>query len=158
MEEQYLSAAEVGKYLKTSYRNVENWAAKGHISRNNGKYGLFSAMQYQVEQLREQLEEQKANLDISELRKQKLQAEVDKERAIARIKKLEADKAEGLLVDAEEVLQAWNSYILRCRAKLLSLPTKLALELAGIEQPEIIQERLTKVIDEALAELSVSSE
>ena len=154
MEEQYLSAAEVAKFLDVSYRTVENWAAKGHIARNNRKYGLFSALQYQNKQLKEQLEAQKSKLDMDELKKQKLRAEVDKERAIARIKNAEADKEEGLLVNAEEVASAWKGYILRCRAKLLALPVKLALQLASIQVESEIQQILQQNIDDALTELS----
>ena len=156
VEEQYLSAAEIAKFLDVSYRTVENWAAKGHIARNNRKYGLFSALQYRHKQLKEQLEVQKSKLGMDELRKQKLVAEVDKERAIAKIKRLEADKLEEKLVDAEEVALAWKGYVLRCRAKLLSLPTKLALELASLNTESEIQQILEKTIDEALEELIVN--
>ena len=156
MEEQYLSAAEVAKFLDVSYRTVENWAAKGYIARNNRKYGLVSALQYQNKQLKEQLEVQKSKLDMDELRRQKLEAEVDKERAIAKIKRLEADKLEEKLVDGEEVALAWKGYVLRCRAKLLSLPTKLALELASLNSESEIQQILEKTIDEALQELIVN--
>ncbi len=156
MEEQYLSAAEVAKYLGISYRNIENWAALGHISRHNRKYGLFSALQYQNKKFKEQLEAQKSKLDMSELRKQKLQADVDTQRALARIKNLEADKEEERVVNAEEVAEVWKGYILRCRAKLLSLPTKLALQLASIKIESEIKQILEKNLDEALAELSTN--
>ena len=73
----------------------------------------------------------------AELRTQKLAAEVDKEKAIARLKNLEADEKEGKLVNVEQVKQAWDNHNANCKAKLLSIPTKLALELSGIEEPEI---------------------
>ena len=60
----------------------------------------------------------------------------------------------GKLVAAEQVKQAWDNHNANCKAKLLSLPAKLALELSGIEEPEVIQVRLTEVIDEALLELA----
>ncbi len=156
MEEQYLSAAEVAKYLGISYRNIENWAYKGHISRHNRKYGLISALQYRVSQLVKQLEAQNLSLDMNELRKQKLQADVDTQRALARIKNLEADKLEETLVDATEVAEVWKNFVLRCRAKMLSLPTKLAIELAGINNEAEIEQIWQKTIDEALAELSTN--
>ena len=81
---------------------------------------------------------------------------MEKEKAIARLKNLEADEKEGKLVSAEQVKQTWDNHNANCKAKLLSIPTKLALELSGIEEPEIIQNRLTEVIDEALIELSAS--
>ena len=156
MEEIYLSAGEVGKYLDTSFRNVQNWADNGHVVKVDGKFGLISAFKHQTNQLQQQLENHKSKFDVSELKLRKLQAETDKEIAIARIRKLEADKMEGLLVDAEQVGTAWKGYVLRCRAKLLSLPNKLALELSGIDNEAEIERILQKTIDEALAELTVN--
>lgn len=98
--ERYLSAAEVAKWVGVHYRTIENWAAQGHLERENGKYGLLSAMRYKMSQLEKELDEIKNNPNV-ELKQQKLAAEVDKERAIARIKNLEADEKAGKLVDAE---------------------------------------------------------
>ena len=80
------------------------------------------------------------------------------EKAIARLKNLEADHKEGKLVDAEQVKQVWDNHNANCKAKLLSIPAKLALELSGIEEPELIQVRLTEIIDEALIELGASED
>ena len=52
--EQYLSAAEVAKYLNVHYRTVENWAAQDYLERHEGKYGLVSAFKYRVEKLEEE--------------------------------------------------------------------------------------------------------
>ena len=60
------------------------------------------------------------------------------------------------MVDGEEVALTWKGYVLRCRAKLLSLPTKLALELASLNTESDIQQILEKTIDEALQELIVN--
>ncbi len=47
----------------------------------------------------------------------------------------------------------WQNMIAGCKAKFLSLFTKLALELSGLSEPELIEEKLSKAIDEALIEL-----
>ena len=60
------------------------------------------------------------------------------------------------MVAADQVKQVWDNHNANCKAKLLSIPAKLALELSGIEEPELIQVRLTEVIDEALMELGAS--
>ena len=113
----------------------------------------MSALTHRIALLNKELAEIKDNPN-AELRTQKLAAEVDKEKAIARLKNLEADQKEGKLVAAEQVKQAWDNQNANCKAKFLSLPAKLALELSGIEEPEVIQVRLTEVIDEALMELA----
>jgi len=53
-----------------------------------------------------------------------------------------------------EVVKVWSDYILACRAKLLSIPTKLAYELAGESDPLAIESILREVIDESLGELA----
>ena len=150
--EQYLSAAEVAKYVGVHYRTIENWAAQEHLARENGKYSLISALQYRIGQLNTEVEELKDN-PKQLLQTQKLRHEVNEREAIARIKMLEADKLEGKLVDSQEVLDTWKNAIANVKAKLIGIPAKLALELSGLEKPETIQARLTQVIDEALIEL-----
>ena len=152
--ESFLSAVQVAEFVGVSYRTIENWSAQGFLSKDDqGKYGLISALTHRISLLDKELMEIKDNPN-AELKTQKLAAEVDKEKAIARLKNLEADEKEGKLVDAEQVKQTWDSHNANCKAKLLSIPAKLALELSGIEEPELIQNRLTEVIDEALVELS----
>jgi len=154
--ESFLSAVQVAEFVGVSYRTIENWSAQGLLTKDDqGKYGLISALTHRISLIEKELAEIKDNPN-AELRTQKLAAEVDKEKAIARLKNLEADEKEGKLVAAEQVKQTWNNHNANCKAKLLSIPPKLALELSGIEKPEIIQNRLTEVIDEALIELSAS--
>ena len=163
MEEIYLSARELGNYIDKPVRTIENWAAAGNVRQNDqGKYGLISAFRYQLESLEVKLARTKLQLteatdraseETKDIRERKLMAEADKEEALARIKKLEADKLEGKFVDAEEVLTAWQNAIANAKAKLINIPAKLAWELSGLDKPEDIQARLAHVIDEALIEL-----
>ncbi len=81
------------------------------------------------------------------LRKAKLIAEVEKKRAIAKVKNLETEEKEGDLVQAEAVEQIWNELIANCKAKLLVLPTKVALQFSGIDDPGEIQSILKVLID-----------
>ena len=164
LDEIYLSARELAEHINGKVRTIENWAAAGNVRQDEqGKYGLISAFRYQLESLEVKLARTKLQLteatdraseETKDIRERKLMAEADKEEAIARIKKLEADKLEGKLVDAEEVLTAWQNAIAKTKAKFLALPAKLALELSGIDEPEAIQDRLCEVIGEGLIELS----
>ena len=152
--ESFLSAVQVAEFVGVSYRTIENWSAQGFLTKDDqGKYGLISALTHRISILDKELAEIKHDPN-AELRTQKLAAEVEKEKAIARLKNLEADEKEGKLVNVEQVKQAWDNHNANCKAKLLSIPAKLALELSGIEEPEVIQNRLTEVIDEALMELA----
>ena len=152
MNEQYLSAAEVAKVVGVHYRTVENWAAQELLERKDGKYGLISALKYRIGQLQEEVDGLRDN-PKQELQLQKLAAEVEERKAIARMKNMEADLMAGKLVDAEDAMNAWKNAIANVKAKLLAIPAKLALELSGISSPKKIMARLRQVIDEALIEL-----
>ncbi len=164
VEEIYLSGKELSSVVGAPVRTIENWAAaKNIIQDERGKYGLISAFQYRIENIGLKLEKsrlmlqeanERANANTEGLRARKLLAETNKEEAIAKIKNLEFEQKEGSLVSAEEVLNAWANLIQACKAKLNALPSKLALELSGIDDPEAIQERLQEEIDTALTELS----
>jgi hypothetical protein len=163
LDEIYLSAKELGAVIGKPIRTIENWAAGNHIQQNSqGKYGLISAYKYQLETISQKLERneqrlEEAEADKDEVKKmagqRKLIAEADKEEAIAEIKQLELAKLKGELVDADEVLDTWKGAIAKAKAKFISIPAKLALELSGLDKPADIQLRLTQVIDEALVEL-----
>lgn len=92
----------------------------------------------------------------------------DKERGVkpldnerARLAKSQADRSEievarmrAELVPAVEIEKAWNDLATAFRAKILSLPTKLAPKLAGRNAIAEIQGVLCDALEEALAELS----
>jgi hypothetical protein len=153
MTDYWLSAAEVATWVGVHYRTIENWKASGKIESKEGKYGLKSAVKYRLQKLQRELDDLK-NDPQAELKMQKFVAEVNTQKAIARIKTLEADQLEGTLVNAEEILVAWKDAIANCKAKLLSIPTKVALELSGYDNPKDIEDRLSSLLDEALSELS----
>ena len=169
MREYWLTAANLGKILGCSYRTVENWAANNKIKQNSrGQYGVISAFKYKMEVLERQLAEKDEFIasydDDSPVKKKavlcnlKLEAEIEKEKAIAEIKKLELAKLNESVVDAEGVVTAWQGAIANAKAKFLSIPAKMALELSGLDKPEMIQARLTEVIYEALTELGGTSD
>ena len=147
-----MSAASVAKHVGVHYRTVENWAAQEFLERKDGKYGLISALRHRLQQLEAEVTGLRDN-PKQELQLQKLAAEVEERKAIARIKNMEADKLAGQLVDAVEVLNEWKNRIANVRAKLLAIPAKVALELSGLSNPKKIMARLRQVIDEALNEL-----
>jgi phage terminase Nu1 subunit (DNA packaging protein) len=81
-------------------------------------------------------------------------AEVRLKTAQANRTELQAEQAAGALVLASEVESTWSSYIANCRAKLLSIPSKIAPELSGLDDPTDCQTLLTTVLHDALSELA----
>lgn len=149
------TAAKVGKAVGISHRTVENWAAQGLIEKGEGGYSLVGAFQCRIKRLEDELAKSKERKDVAtDLKERKLLAECRKEEAIANLKELELQKVEGQLVAAAEIVSEWENFVMRCRAKLLAMPSRLALELSGIEDAAEIERLLRLAVDEALEELS----
>jgi len=69
---------------------------------------------------------------------------------------LEYEKTTGQLLEKDEVISAWKAMIMACRSRLLSIPTKAAPLIEGLNKRES-QHVLEKMVWEALNELSNSS-
>jgi len=67
---------------------------------------------------------------------------------------IQIDEMKGRLIDADEAERAWTKYVSSCRAKLLSIPTKLAADVVQIDNLQTAKDVLKKQIHEALTELA----
>lgn len=79
----------------------------------------------------------------------------------ARLAKAQADKTElevdvmrEKLLPADAVLQEWQACVSACRSKLLSLPSKLAFQIATLKEASEIERFLKRSVGETLTELS----
>ena len=70
---------------------------------------------------------------------------------------LQVEQIKGTLVDADLVKSEWQKYIAGCRAKLLSLPSKIAGNIMAAESMQEVQELLKTEIYQALNELAGKS-
>jgi phage terminase Nu1 subunit (DNA packaging protein) len=91
----------------------------------------------------------------------KSQSDLDLQPQRAQLAKKQREKIElqigqmkGKLLDAEEVKQTWIKLIYNCRARLLAIPTRLAVEIINCKTPAHAQAMLRDLIYEALTELS----
>jgi phage terminase Nu1 subunit (DNA packaging protein) len=85
----------------------------------------------------------------------------DYEAERARLTKAQADKAEmerdelrGALVRVPSVESHWQGMVASMRARLLSLPSKVAAQVAGPDRLQEVQERVQTLVYEALEEIS----
>lgn len=77
-----------------------------------------------------------------------------KDAAIADKYELELNVRKGELVEAKDVLETWQGNILRSKARLLGMSTKLAPLLVAEEEPKAIKKLIDEEINDALEELS----
>lgn len=82
------------------------------------------------------------------------EARTRKINAEAEIAELELAKIRGTLCLTDDVVKAWETVLHACKAKFLSLPTKVAPVLANESDVAIIKDQLENAIREALTELS----
>lgn len=82
-----------------------------------------------------------------EARTRKLSAE-------AEIAELELAKIRGTLCMTEDVVKAWESVLHACKAKFLSLPTKVAPVVANESDTSKVKNVIEQAIREALSELA----
>ena len=76
--------------------------------------------------------------------------------AAAQAEKVETENAlrRKQLAVVSDVVAAWTDHILACRAKLLSLPSKLSPVLLNLDDPNLIAATIRAEVNAALAELA----
>jgi hypothetical protein len=82
------------------------------------------------------------------------EARTRKINAEAEISELELAKIRGTLCMTDDVVKAWESVLHACKAKFLSLPTKVAPVVANEGDVAVVKDFLEGAIREALMELS----
>lgn len=81
-------------------------------------------------------------------------ARTRKMNADAEIAEMELAQLRLKLCNTEDVVKAWADVLNACRAKFLSLPTKLAPVVATEDDASVVKQLLEDQIHEALSELS----
>lgn len=88
-------------------------------------------------------------IDLEEGKRRKMAAE-------AALAETELAQVQGRLVEADEIERAWGELVANCRAKLLSIPSKVSPEVFAAESLVEVKATLKSAILEALNELSDS--
>ena len=152
-----------------SILNVSHEELLGYLEANNikphhrKKYDLIDILRYFNDRLSSEVELLQARLNqltskshssaMAELKQEKLEAQTRLLKAVARTKQIELDVALGILVKDRELEQSWSYSLVGFKAKLESIPNKLALELSAIDGDRDVHQVLYRSISEALEEL-----
>ena len=141
---------QLGLLLRCSDRTIRELQSKGIIPQKSAKgYDVAECVGSYVEHLRDVAAghlSADGDLDLTEER-----ARLAKEQADAQAMKNEISR--GALLDRDDVVSAAQAMISNSRARLLSLPGKLAPRLEGMD-PNEIKEELSGAVNEALDELA----
>lgn len=148
-----LTKADLAKCLGVSLPTVTSWVRKGCPYVEKGSkarpwiFNTASVIAWREDQAALNAVGDTASLDIDEARRRKLAAE-------AAMVELDLSKRRGEVIEIEEVAGVVGDDYANVRAKLLALPTKLAPQLIGIEDPAECQALIERGVAEALEELT----
>jgi phage terminase Nu1 subunit (DNA packaging protein) len=151
-----------GQYLARRFgvdlRTIQRWAIKGHINREGtDEYDLDSADLYYIERLQDEIERYKKTFEgdgDGNPQARLVLAQCRKTEAEAALKELELEKAKALLIEIKEVQDTLSHVLTTVKSRISALPARVALQLSGMDDPRAIAALLTKILDEALNELS----
>ena len=142
LKEFFLKKGQFAKLAGVSLTTLANWTRQGMPVNPDGTINPWLAAKWKFSR-NEEPEDNAA--------KRKALAE-------AELKELELQARIGELVRADEVGKVWTGAVARCRSRLLSLPSKAAPRVVGIESLPEVQDFLDSLIREALEELSTSED
>ncbi len=141
-----LTKGEIADAFGVSLPTVESWIRKGLPAKkvaNRWCINLSDATAWRIQQM--SLPEVAGSLEDEKTRLTKAQAD---------LAELELSEERGELVRMSSVSGAWESHVARCRARLLSLPTKASPQVVGCSSLAEVKAVLDGFVEEALLELA----
>lgn len=144
-----LTSREIGTHCGIPERTIRDWQTKGIVPKTDDLSEVVRSVVAYYKQIAEEKLSRGSKDEDEELYWEKVRLT----RAQATEKELALSQLTGETVKASETVQVWSNYILACRARLLSLPSRHAQELAGISTAYQVQQILQSSVDEALQEL-----
>lgn len=150
-EKTVVNTKTIAKMFNMTERNVRYLVEEGVISRvTHGRYDLIDTVSRYITFIKMSFDGMDESKVMESLEYEKwLHEKAKREKAeieLAHIKK-EMHKA-------DEVEKVQNHMVMAFRSKMLSLPSKVALQLANKDDPKLIEAILERDIHEALAELA----
>lgn len=143
-----VNAKTLATLFNLSIRRIYQLAGEGIIPRaDKGKYPLIECVQAYIKYLQSLSLGPGGPIDLHSERTRLVRANADKS-------ELELASMRGDFLPAQVVRVVWQDQVAAFRAKMLSVPTKLAAELIGIESKKQIEAITKRHIWEALGELS----
>jgi phage terminase Nu1 subunit (DNA packaging protein) len=151
-----LTSIEIEKHTGVSGRTIRQWITEGVIPQTDDMAVVVKCIitYYKGQMAEARRDRTKGNGDDDEFtyqyQKTRLtQAQADKV-------ELENREREGELVEADEVRRTWLEMITAARAKLLSVPTKVAPQAIVMSNAGEAEQLIKTFICEALEELSTA--
>lgn len=118
------------------------------------QYDLLDTIRRYISYLQEKLNSKGGSKDDSENESRKIKADADLKATKAAIAEMELQELTGEMHRSEDVEAMTTDLVFTIRGMLLALPGRLAIDLATIDKPAEISERVKQEVHTILLELS----
>ncbi|MGG1442105.1 hypothetical protein ABE354_08600 [Brevibacillus laterosporus] len=146
--ETIFTTKQLSEMLDLSARRIQQLAEEGiFVREKRGRYKAIESMKNYISFIQEKDSDGESEVDYYE--EKALHERAKREKA-----EIEVALLKGQMHKSQDVAAVMNDMVASCRAKLLSLPTKIAPSLLGKEDVAHVRELISKEIREALNELS----
>lgn len=158
----YLTINELKQELDIEDNIIQTY--KSNTDKKINKFDLIELMQFILHQLRANINQLQNELNniltyssldkLAELKNNKLIEQVRYQNAISELKQIQLLQLENKLIEKEKQNEKWSYAFVGFKAKLESIPSKVALQLSSISDKSEIKNILDNLILEAVEELN----
>jgi phage terminase Nu1 subunit (DNA packaging protein) len=143
-----VSIHQLAKLFDRKPRRIQQLVKEGLPQLARGKYDQGKCFEWYVRYLHNKIE--KKGDEFSGLNEQRLRGL----RASAETRELELAQKKGELVKLCDVQRVWGDLILMTKARLLSIPPRLAIDVLGESSRVMMQAKIERAIKDALTQLA----
>ena len=164
----YLTLGTIDDLLEVEYEELLTYFSANRIKVHHRKnYDLIAIIQHLIYKLSQEVQSLKDTLEdlspksekliLASLKEQKIQAQTRLLTVVAHIKEVQLKQEIGVLLKSKDLEEQWSYSLVGFKAKLESIPSKVALELSSIGDCDAVENVLGKLIHESLEELDHGS-
>ncbi|HXN20140.1 MAG TPA: hypothetical protein VN875_17510 [Candidatus Binatus sp.] len=139
---------QLAKLFDRKPRRIQQLVKEGLPQLSRGKYDQGKCFEWYVRYLHNKIE--KKGDEFSGLNEQRVRGL----RASAETRELELAQKKGELVKLCDVQRVWADLILMTKARLLSIPPRLAIDVLGESSRVMLQAKIERAIKDALTQLA----
>jgi len=152
-----LNAERLAVFFNLTKQRVHQLVAEGMPRELRGKYDLDKCAQWYIRYLQSVIEKKAIPMDDGEYASEHKE-KIRKMRLEADLKEIDLAQRRGQLIAIGDVDKEMSELVLTTKARLMSVPARLAPELVGENSRVMIQAKLDKSLREALGQLAAKAE
>ena len=158
----YLTTTELAKLLGLTARRIQQLVQDGIIKKDDEKgnrqrkYKANEVIKEYMLYLQDKYEKESENKDddLIELKKRKLKSEIKQKEATAKISEMKLNEFRSRMHSASDVEDFTNDLVFSVRNALMALPSRMAVDVAKENDPNVVRELLKSEVNSILTELS----